>query len=95
MNTKLIKLAEQRAAITAKAAGQRAALGRAFEPWRGALGTADQGVLALRFLAHNKFLIAGAAALVVALKPKWALGWLRKGWMAWRTALSVKRKLGG
>ncbi len=93
MNDKLLKLAERRGALVAQAAAQRETLGAAFEPWRKPLAIADRGVLAMRFIARHKLLAAGAAAFAVALRPNLALEILRKGWLIWRFALAVKRKL--
>jgi hypothetical protein len=95
MNSKLIKLAERRATLVAKAESQRRELAQAFEPWRGPLAIADSGAVALRFVVQHKALLVGALAFTVALGPRLAFGVLRKGWLVWRTVLAVKRRLGG
>lgn len=94
MTSKLAKLAERRAALAAMAERQRLELGRAVEPLRRPLGIADHGLSALRFVARHKTLAAGVLALVVAMRPQPALGWLHKAWRAGRMVLMVTRILG-
>lgn len=92
---KLARLAERRADLVAQTERQRAELSGAFEPWQAALGMADHGLSALRFIARHKVLAAGAVALAVALRPNRGVRALLAGWRIWRTALAVKRGLGG
>ncbi len=100
MNTKLIELAERRAALVAKAENQRAELAQAFEPWRAPLGIADRGLAVLRFIAQHKAVVIGVLAFLIALRPKLASallrsGWVRKALVVWRAVMAVKRALGG
>ena len=95
MNTKLIELAERRATLVARAANQRSELAQALTPWRRPLAVVDKGVLAARYLGRHPGLVVGAVAFVAVLRPKRVFGWLRRGWVVWRIALAVKRKLSG
>lgn len=95
MNAKLIELAERRAMLVARAATQRQELAQAFAPWRGPLAVVDQGVLAARYLGRHPELVVGALAFAAVLSPKRVFGWLRRGWVVWRMALAMKRKLSG
>lgn len=95
MNAKLIELAERRAMLVARAATQRRELAQAFAPWRGPLAIADQGVLAARYLGRHPELVVGAVAFAAVLSPRRVFGWLRRGWVVWRMALAMKRKLSG
>ena len=95
MNTKLIELAERRATLVAKAATQRTELAQALAPWRRPLAVVDQGMLAARYLGRHPELLVGVAVFAAVLRPKRAFGWLRRGWVVWRMALAVKRRLSG
>ena len=93
MNMKLIELAERRAMLVARAAIQRSELAQALAPWRRPLAVVDQGVLAVRYLSRHPGLLLGVAGFAAVLRPKRVFGWLRRGWMVWRTVLAVKRRL--
>jgi hypothetical protein len=98
MNAKLIELAEQRAALAARAAAQRAELSQALASWRGPLAVVDQGWAAARYLGSNPMLLGGVAAFLVALRPWRLLKWLPPSWLTWRItrmALGAKGILGG
>jgi len=86
MNAKLIELAEQRAALVARAAAQRAELSQALASWRGPLGMVDQGWAAARYLGSNPMLLGGVAAFLIALRPWRLVKWLPRGWLTWRLA---------
>jgi len=95
MNKKLLELAQRRAMLVARVAEQRSELAREVEYWRRPLSVVDQGFQAVRYLERHPLLLLGAAAVVAVLSPKRALVWLQRGWVAWRMALAVKRKLSG
>ena len=95
MNAKLIELAERRARLVAKAATQRTELAQALAPWRGTLAIVEQGILAARYLGRHPGLVVGAVAFAAVLRPKRVFGLLRRGWVVWRMALAMKRKLSG
>lgn len=93
MNARLTELAERRATLVARAATQRAELSQAAAPWRGPLAVVDRGLAAVRYLGSHPALLVGVVAFVAALRPMRAAKWLRRGWLAWRMALAVKRRL--
>jgi hypothetical protein len=81
---KLIALAERRTRLQVRARAEREALAPLIE-------RADElGNLALRAqaiveeLRRRPWIVAGAVGLLVALRPRRALGWLAKGWSAWQ-----------
>ncbi len=86
MNEKLIELAEQRAALVARAAAQRAELSQALSSWRGPLNVVDQGWAAVRYLGSNPMVLGGVAAFLIALRPWRMVKWLPPGWLLWRVA---------
>jgi hypothetical protein len=86
MNSKLIELAEQRAALVAKAANQRKELAQALASWRGPLHVVDQGWTAARYLGSRPILLAGLAAFLISMHPWRLLKWLPPGWLAGRLA---------
>lgn len=95
VNSRLIHLAERRALLAAKAESQRQELARAFVPWQGPLRLADQGADAIRFVGRHKIVVVAALGIVIALRPKLAFGWMRKGLLVWRIARTVRRHLHG
>jgi hypothetical protein len=84
MNPKLIELAEQRAALVARAETQRAELSRVLASWAGPLGVVDRGWGATRYLGSNPILLGGVAAFLIALRPWRFVKWLPPGWIMWR-----------
>jgi len=86
MNEKLIELAEQRAALVARAAAQRAELSQVLSSWRGPLNVVDQGWAAVRYLGSNPMVLGGVAAFLIALRPWRMVKWLPPGWLLWRVA---------
>ena len=93
MNEKLIKLAERRGMLIARAAAQRTELTQALAPWRRPLALGDQGVAALRYFRRRPMLLGGMLAGATILRPRRMFGWLRRGWFAWRMAIAIKRRL--
>lgn len=89
MNKRARHLAAKRERLVAQAAQQRIMLAQQMEPWRARLAVADQGVTVARTLGRHPLLLAGAAALLVAWRPRGAVKWLQYGWMTWQ----VVRKL--
>ncbi len=79
MNKRLIGVAERRALLVAKAAGQRETLGRNVEVWARPLSMVDRGLAALRFVASHPAWIVGSALAPVALQPGRMGSWLRRG----------------
>jgi hypothetical protein len=86
MNPKLIELAEQRAALVARAEAQRAELSQALASWRGPMTVVDQGWAAVRSVGSNPMLLGGVAAFLIALRPWRLVKWLPPGWLMWRVA---------
>ena len=95
MKTKLIELAERRAALVAKAAQQRTELSQAAAPWHGPLAVVDQGVKVAHYLKRHPVLLAGAAAALAIFRPRRSVRWLRHGWLVWTLALRARKILIG
>lgn len=93
MNKKIIELAQRRAALVHKVARQRTELAQVLAPWHGPLATVDKGLLVARYLRRHPGLLATGLALAASVRPKGMLGWLRRGWLLWQTAVAVKRSL--
>jgi hypothetical protein len=92
MSAKLLELAQRRAMLSARAAGQRAELEQALAPVRKTLAVVDKGIAAALYLRRNPVLFAGAVACVAVFRPRRTFTWLRRGWMVWRTVRTLKRK---
>jgi hypothetical protein len=88
---KLLELAERRARLVERARVQREQLGR------GLAGTDAAGAVLARVfrvveeIRQQPLVVAGAVALLVALRPRRAFGWLMKGWSAWRLVRGAQR----
>lgn len=95
MNHKKKQLAERRAALIYKAANQRVELTLAFAPLHAPLNIADKGIQVLNYLARRPFLIAGALAIAVAVRPKRWLTVLKNGWLVWRLSVAARQRLMG
>lgn len=95
MSERLIKLAERRATLIARADSQRDLLAQAATSWRKPLGLADQGLAAIHYLRQHPAWLAGAAATVALLRPRSIFKWTQRGWLAWRLTRGIKRKLYG
>ena len=95
MNSRVIELAERRERLIAKIAMQRGELGYYATPWKGVCAVADKGVAAARYLQRHPGLVAGAVGLFVALRPRRAFAWARRGWLIWKVVQKVRQRLGG
>jgi|JI10StandDraft_1071094.scaffolds.fasta_scaffold1030037_2 hypothetical protein len=84
MNKKLLRIAEERNRLIAKAASQRGTLALAVEPWRMPLARADQGLAALRYIKTHPLPIVGGIVLLALLRPGNAGKWLGRAFVAWR-----------
>ena len=84
MNNKLIRLAERRERLVARAAAQRVTLAQNIEPWRIPLALADQGLAALRYIKSHPEWIVGGVVLLAALRPGRVGKWLGRGWVTWQ-----------
>jgi hypothetical protein len=93
MNTRLIELAERRATLVAKSTNQRNELARAVRPLRTAFSVADLGIATANYFKHRPALLAGGIAVAVLLRPGFIFKWLKRGWLAWRFSLAIKRRL--
>jgi hypothetical protein len=90
MNQKLTRLAERRRRLVAQAAAQRIALAHDMEPWRARLALVDRGVNVVRYVRRHPALLAGAALLLVALRPRYAVKWLQRGWLVWQVGRRLR-----
>ena len=91
MREQLILLAERRTRLCERAQAERESLASALE--RG-----DEAAVLLQRLRgivdelrNRPWIVAGGVALLVALRPRRALGWLMKGWSAWRMYRGAER----
>jgi tRNA A37 threonylcarbamoyltransferase TsaD len=89
--TSLIRLAERRSLLQERASAERESLAAV-------MARSDEAALLLQRLRrlieelrNRPWIVAGGVALLVALRPKRALGWLLKGWSAWRMYRGAQR----
>ena len=95
MSEQLIKLAERRATLIARAENQRDTLAHASVPLQAPLALADRGLAGIHYLRQHPEWLAGTAALVLLLKPRRIFKWSQRGWLAWRFARGLRNRLYG
>jgi hypothetical protein len=87
---KIAQLAERRRQLVAQAAAQRITLAHDMEPWRARLALVDRGVNVVRYVRRHPALLAGAALLLVVLRPRYAVKWLQRGWLVWQVGRRLR-----
>jgi hypothetical protein len=95
MNAELIRIMERKALLVTKIDRQRTELAQNLASWHEPLEMVDKGFRAVRCFKNHPVLLAGLAIVSVVLRPKFSVGWFRRGWVVWKTALAVKRRLFG
>jgi hypothetical protein len=81
---RLLRLAEKRVRLSENARAERERLGSIIER-SDALAPVLQGARRIADeLRRQPWIVAAGVALLFALRPKRAFGWLAKGWSAWR-----------
>ena len=95
MRARLLVLAERRARLTVLASAEResvaALLARGDGAVRMAAGALAAGRRLLGHLRDRPLLVVAGAALLIALRPRRALGWALRGWSLWRTYRGLQR----
>ena len=86
MRERLIALRERRAGLIARAAAERSTLAAWLARADGLSRWAGVGASLLHELKRRPLWIAGAAALLFALRPKRVLRWAASGWSLWQLA---------
>jgi hypothetical protein len=95
MRARLLLIAERRTRMAVRASAERESLA-AFvastdAPMRVAASILAAGRRLLDEARNQPLLAAAGVALLIALRPRRALGWALKGWSLWRTALGLQR----
>ncbi len=88
---KLLELAERRSRLVERARMQREQLARGLAGTDAAAAVLARAFRVFEDLKQKPLIVAGAVALLVALRPRRALGWLMKGWSAWRLYRGARR----
>lgn len=95
IRARLLLLAERRARLSVRASAERDSIAEFVERTDGAARMAAGVLAACRGLLgelRERPLFAGfGIALLVALRPRRALGWALKAWSLWRTVRGVQR----
>lgn len=95
MRGRLLLLAERRAGLAARASAERESLAAFLARTDGPVRMANSALAAGRRLLdearRQPLLVAAGAVLLIALRPRRALGWALKGWTLWRTIRSAQR----
>jgi hypothetical protein len=88
---RLIRLAERRARLQESARAEREVLAAMIERGDKAVALLEPVRRIIAELRRQPWIVAGGVALLVALRPRRALGWLMKGWTAWRLYRGAQR----
>lgn len=94
MSKRMVELAERRERLVALAASQRLEFSNNLSPLKTGCAVADKGAMAVRYLQQHPALVAGGLGLLLALRPRKAWGWVRRGWFAWRMLQNLRQRLG-
>lgn len=90
MNPKLIALQARREILVGAANAQRLALAQEIAPLRAPLALVDQGLAVLRIVRKHPQWLVGAVAVYAVIRPRGIGAWLRRGWVAWQLAQSLR-----
>lgn len=74
----------RRAALIERTATERERVTAQFAPFRPPLALVERSIAAGRVILSHPEWIAGAAALILILRPRRALAWAQRGFLAWR-----------
>jgi len=95
MRGRLLLLAERRAGLAARASAERESLAAFMARTDGAVRMATRALAVgrrlLDELRRQPLLVAAGVALLIAFRPRRALGWALKGWSLWRTVRGLQR----
>jgi hypothetical protein len=95
VNQRLAAIQTKRALLIERAARQRADLAQTLQSWAQPLGFVDRGLAAVRFVLARPPLLAGAALVMVLLRPRRAVKWARRAWGLWRSYRWLTQKVAG
>lgn len=84
MQQRMIEIMRRREQLIARASMQRSEVSRACRSWEKSIGIIDRGLAVAMFFREHPVLLAGVTALLMALGRRNLLGWVRRGWIAWR-----------
>lgn len=90
MNPALTRIAQRRAELVSRAAGQRATLARHVDVWRRPLTFVDKGLGVLRYVGNHPAWILGGALAPSALQPGRLGSWLRRGFLAFQVVSRLR-----
>jgi hypothetical protein len=84
MRERLLALAERRARLQVRAQSERESIAVLLAPADGALAVFRAAQRALAEARRHPLIMIAGVALLAALRPRRALGWLARGWSLWR-----------
>lgn len=93
MNPRLGAIEAKRARLIERAARERALVAQALQAWERPLGLIGRCLEAARRVLVHPPLVAGAALILVLLRPRRALKWVRRTLVVWRSYRWVTQKL--
>jgi hypothetical protein len=82
------EIARRKERLIGRTAAQRAAMADAWHYWQQPAHVVDRGIAAARFLKSHPLLLGMGVAAAVVLGRRNLLGWISRGWVAWRALRS-------
>jgi hypothetical protein len=85
----LTEAARRKQLLIARCAVQRAAIAGAFQDLQGPIAIADRVLAVVQFFRAHPLLLAGAVAVIAALRRRTLVGLFARGLAAWRLWLGI------
>lgn len=93
MNTLLLELGLKKQRLQMQAASQRLQMAQHLQGFAPAFAAADTANSIVRWLGRHPQWLAGAAAVVLVVRPRAAFRWLWRGYLAWRVLRRARAAL--
>jgi hypothetical protein len=93
MSRRLAAIEAKRARLLERAAREREDVEQALQAWTQPLNFIDRCIEAVRYVASRPPLVAGAAFVLVLLRPRGAFRWARRAFGLWQGYRWLSRKI--
>lgn len=85
-----VDLQARKVRLLARSAALRGTLVREAAAWERPLGAADGALVLMCWVHAQRYWLIGASALLLTIRPRRALRWLRRGWWLWRLSRRLR-----
>lgn len=84
-NGQAFDIMRERERLLMRCDAQRLELTETIDQLQGPIKVADRAIEGINYLRDHPLVFGTALALLVVIRPRGWLGWLRRGFMLWRT----------